>query len=53
MKGIRGILTGAMVGAAVATVYGMMNRQSQAKLRNFASQSSKKMACKANELFGK
>lgn len=53
MRGVGRLLTGAMLGAAAVTMMGMMNRSSQRKLRRFATMSSRKLANKAGELFGK
>lgn len=49
----KGIVTGAMIGAAAATAVGMMNKRTHNKLRRFAVNSSQKIVDKATELFGK
>jgi len=49
----RGILWGAAIGAAAATVIGMMDERAMQKMRACAAASSQKLSQKANELFGK
>lgn len=52
-RAVRGMVTGAIVGATAMGVMGIMNRTTQQKFSQYAMRSAKKVADKANQLFGK
>ena len=50
---MKGLVTGALLGGAAATIYGVMNWQNQRKLNRLAAQGGHWVANKTDELFGK
>ena len=50
---MKGLITGCVVGAAAALVYGMMDRQTKKKIGNMVTQATNAVADKASEMFGR
>ena len=50
---IKGMIAGAMLGASAATVYGMMNWQTERRLGKAAASVGKTISDKAQTWFGK
>lgn len=53
MSRARGIMTGAIVGAAAVGVFNMMDRGTKQKINRYATKSARKVAHIASDLFGK
>jgi len=50
---IKGLITGALVGSAAATVFGIMNLRTERKWYQQAQRISNKMVRRADDLFGR
>lgn len=50
---IRGVVAGSLLGVAAVAAASMMNKQTQRKVSRMAASGGKKIAEKANELFGR
>ena len=49
---VRGMIAGAMIGASAATVYGMMNWQTERKMARAAMNAGRAIMDKTHKMFG-